>query len=362
MNHKYWLACMVNLIGVNQIHRLLGRFGSAREIYHLEKKQLLEMPYLKEETADKLIRTKKETEIEASWEQLLKKDIRLVTIEEKEYPDRLRTLPAAPYGLFIKGRLPKEGQKSAAIVGARLCSEYGREIAGRLGEVLAEAGVEIISGMAKGIDSAGHYGALRGAGNTYAVLGCGTDICYPAGNERLYGKILRDGGILSEYPPGTPPLAKNFPMRNRIISGLSDVLVVVEAREKSGSLITADAALEQGREVYAVPGRLGDGLSSGCNRLIKQGAGIILSPEDFLKDIGIYKSKKEFKKNFSKNLLEKEEMLLYSVLDLQPKNINEIINATGFEASECIRLLAELEAEGYIRETFQNYYIRTLNM
>ncbi len=362
MNYKYWLACMVNLVGVKQIHCLLERFGSAEEIYRLEKKQLLRIPYLREETADKLIESKKETEIEASWEQLLKKDIRLVTIEEKEYPNRLRTLPDAPYGLFIRGELPKEESKSAAIVGARLCSEYGREIAGMLGETLAKAEVEIVSGMAKGIDSAGHYGALRGAGNTYAVLGCGTDICYPAGNERLYEKILKDGGILSEYPPGTPPLAKNFPMRNRIISGLCDILVVVEAREKSGSLITADAALEQGREIYAVPGRLGDKLSGGCNRLIKQGAGMILSPEDFLTDIGIYKNKKEIKKNFSKNLLEKEEMLLYSVLDLQPKNINEIINATGFETSECIRLLAGLEEGGYIRETFQNYYIRTLNM
>lgn len=362
MKYKYWLACMGSLIGAVWIHRLLEFCGSAEEIYRLERKQLLEIPYMRENTADRLLRTKKEMNLEMLCEQLIRKGIRLITIEEKEYPSRLRVLPDAPYGLFVKGKLPREERKSVGIVGARLCSEYGREIAGRLGEELAGAGLEIISGMAKGIDSAGHYGALRGLGNTYAVLGCGTDICYPSGNRMLYEKIVRDGGVLSEYPPGTQPLARNFPLRNRLISGLCDVLVVVEAKEKSGSLITADAALEQGREVYAVPGRLGDELSRGCNRLIKQGAGILLSPEDFLKDIGIWEEKKEIKKKFSKNLLEKEEMLLYIVLDLQPKNINEIINATGFETSECIRLLAGLEEKGYIRETFQNYYIRTLNM
>lgn len=317
---------------------------------------------MKEHTADKLIRAKKEMDLETLCEQLAAKEIRLITIEEKEYPSRLRVLPDAPYGLFVKGKLPVEERKSVAIVGARMCSEYGREIAGRLGEELAGHGVEIISGMAKGIDSAGQHGALRGLGNTYAVLGCGTDICYPAGNRILYENIIKNGGILSEYPPQTKPFPQNFPLRNRIISGLCDALVVVEAKEKSGSLITADAALEQGREVYAVPGRLGDELSFGCNRLIKQGAGILLSPDDFLKDIGIWEEKQEFKKNFSKNLLEKEEMLLYSVLDLQPKNINEMINATGIEASECIRLLAGLEEKGYIRETFQNYYIRTLKV
>lgn len=362
MKYRYWLACMGSLVGANWVHRLLERCGSAEEIYRLEKKQLLEIPYMKENTADRFLQAKKEMELEKLCEQLVREKISLITIEEREYPDRLRVLPDAPYGLFVKGKLPREERKAVGIVGARLCSEYGREIAGRLGEALAGQGLEVISGMAKGIDSAGHYGALRGLGSTYAVLGCGTDICYPAGNRMLYEKIVKNGGILSEYPPGTPPLARNFPLRNRIISGLCDVLVVVEAKEKSGSLITADAALEQGREVYAVPGRLGDELSRGCNRLIKQGAGILLSPEDFLKDIGIWEEKKEFKKKFSKNLLEKEEMLLYSVLDLQPKNINEMINATGFETSECIRLLAGLEEKGYVRETFQNYYIRTLNM
>ena len=362
MKYKYWLACMGSLVGAGWIHRLIEIHGSAEAIYRLEKKQLLEIPCMKESTAERFLQTKKEMDLEVLCGRLARKGIDLITIEEKTYPARLRTLPDAPYGLFVKGRLPREERKTVGIVGARMCSEYGREIAGRLGEVLAGQGLEIISGMAKGIDSAGHYGALRGMGDTYAVLGCGTDICYPAGNRMLYEKIVKNGGILSEYPPGTQPLPRNFPLRNRIISGLSDVLVVVEAKEKSGSLITADAALEQGREVYAVPGRLGDGLSQGCNRLIKQGAGILLSPEDFLKDLGIWENKKVSHEKISKNLLEKEEMLLYSVLDLQPKNINEIINATGFETSECIRLLAGMEEKGYIRETFQNYYIRTLNI
>lgn len=361
MKEKYWLACMVNLIGAGKIQNLLNICGSAEEISALKKETLMELAVIREELAGRMIEAKSAINWEREKEMLIRKHIRFITIDDTEYPERLRFLPDAPYGLFVKGMLPAEDKKTVAIVGARQCSEYGREIAGRLGEVLAEQGVEVVSGMAKGIDSAGHFGALRRNANTYAVLGCGTDVCYPPGNRMLYEKIARSGGIISEYPPGTQPLPRNFPLRNRIISGLCDILIVVEAKEKSGSLISADAALEQGKDVYAVPGRLDDALSAGCNRLIKQGAGIIISPEDFMKDLGFLSNRKKGRQKKSKNLLEKEEMLLYSVLSLQPRNINEIINATGLDASHCICLLAKMEEKGYIRETFQNYYIRVLN-
>lgn len=361
MRKKYWFACMTELIGIHLVRKLLEKHGSAEAVYGLSREALLREAFLTEKNVEQMIFAKSETELNMALEYMEKKKIRLITIEETEYPNRLRELPDGPYALFVRGRVPDEDTLTVGIVGARQCSEYGREVAGVLGEELGKAGVAVISGMAKGIDSAGHFGALRTGGNTYAVLGCGADVCYPPGNRLLYEKLIENGGILSEYPLQSKPLPWHFPIRNRIISGLCDVLVVVEAKEKSGSLITADAALEQGREVYAVPGRVGDVLSMGCNRLIKQGAGIILSPEDFLKDLGILKSKKAVSGKFSKNLLEKREALLYSVLDLQEKNINEIIEATGFEIAECIRLLAALEEKGCIRETFQNYYIRTLN-
>lgn len=359
MIEKYWLACTVNQIGISGIRRLLRRWNKPEVIWKKGKEELIREAGMRERTAERLIQMKTDRDWESEYRNLERQKIRFLTPEDPSYPKRLAVLADAPYGLFVRGDLPAEETKAVGIVGARQCSEYGRAVAGRLGETLAAHNVNVISGLAKGIDSAGHFGALRGGGSTYAVLGCGAEICYPPANRQLYGKIEKQGGLLSEYPPGTPPYPQNFPLRNRIISGLCDALVVVEAKEKSGSLITSDIALEQGKDIYAVPGRVGDALSVGCNRLIRQGAGIVLSPEDFLEELGIYTDKKSSFGNFSKNILEKEEMLVYSVLDLQPRHINEIMNAACLDAAECIRLLSKLEDKGYIRETFHNYYIRS---
>ena len=191
---------------------------------------------------------------------------------DKAYPERMRPYPDMPAGIYTKGRLPFEGVPSAAIVGARACSVYGRVQARRYARELAAAGVQIISGLATGVDAAAHEGALEGGGVTFAVLGCGVDICYPKENYPLMRRMLEHGGgILSEFEPGEEPAAWHFPQRNRIISALADLVLVVEARKRSGSLITADYALEQGKSVYALPGRVNDPLSEGCNRLIAQG-------------------------------------------------------------------------------------------
>ncbi|HAV27204.1 MAG TPA: DNA-protecting protein DprA, partial [Lachnospiraceae bacterium] len=184
------------------------------------------------------------------------------------YPARFEGLSNMPEELYVMGSLPDENAPAVAIVGARMCSRYGHNTAFTFGKKLAEHGVSVISGMALGIDGAAQEGALSGGGKTYAVLGCGVDVCYPRSNKMLYDRIPERGGILSEFPPGTQPLPYNFPLRNRLISALADVVIVVEARKKSGSLITVDYALEQGRSVYAVPGRVGDALSDGCNYLI----------------------------------------------------------------------------------------------
>ena len=197
-----------------------------------------------------------------------------------------------PDGIYVRGRLPAEGKPSAAIVGARACSAYGRAQARNYARALSAAGVQIISGLASGIDAAAHEGALEGGTETFAVLGCGVNICYPKENYPLMRKILNNkGGVLSEFLPGDPPLAWHFPKRNRIISALADLVLVVEAREKSGSLITADYALEQGKSVYALPGRVTDPLSRGCNLLIAQGAGVAVDPESLLEELGIAEGK-----------------------------------------------------------------------
>ena len=212
-------------------------------------------------------------------------EIRILELRDKEYPRHLREIPGPPKQLYVLGKLPEEQIPTVAVIGARDCSEYGRYVASGLGAALARQGIQVVSGMARGIDGISQEAALDAGGSSFAVLGSGVDVCYPAANRRLYEKLKLTGGILSEYPPGTPPASWNFPPRNRIVSGLSDAVVVVEAREKSGTLITVDMALEQGREVYVVPGRVTDPLSGGCNRLIKLGAGILLKTEDFIEEL-----------------------------------------------------------------------------
>lgn len=212
-------------------------------------------------------------------------EIRSYRIEDEGYPKRLKNIPGAPKALYVLGRLPEEERLSVAVVGARDCSEYGRFVAKELGAALGKNGITVISGMARGIDGISQEEALDAGGSSFGVLGCGVDICYPKENRRLYEKLRKSGGLLSEYLPGTPACANHFPPRNRIVSGLADVVVVVEARVKSGTLITVDMALEQGREVYAVPGRTTDKLSEGCNRLIRQGAGVLFSVEEFIREL-----------------------------------------------------------------------------
>lgn len=211
--------------------------------------------------------------------------ISFITPFEKEYPDKLRNIPDAPAGLYIRGKAPMESDITVAMIGARDCSEYGRYVAEELGSFLGKSGVTVVSGMARGIDGISQWAALEAGGISIGILGCGVDICYPAKNRMLFDRLLEQGTIVSEYPPGTPPRPMNFPARNRIVSGLADAVVVIEARSRSGTLITVDMALEQGKEVFVVPGRVTDRLSDGCNRLIKQGASIMLSPEELLEEL-----------------------------------------------------------------------------
>ena len=215
-------------------------------------------------------------------EELAQAGISFVSALEEGFPDKLREIPDPPFGIYYKGKMPGEKEPAAAIIGARLASGYGREQARRFGRQIGACGIAVISGMARGIDGIAQKAALDAGGKSYAVLGCGVDICYPEENRELYERLQQQGGVLSEYPPGMQPIAKLFPPRNRIISGLSDLVLVIEARKRSGTLITVDMALEQGREVYALPGRVSDALSDGCNRLIRQGAGPATCPQDIL--------------------------------------------------------------------------------
>lgn len=288
-----------------------------------------------------------------------RKSIQCIQRQDPAYPQKLKMHRGMPRELYLLGRLPDEKRPSVAIVGARRSSLYGNEIARRFAGELALAGVQIISGMAWGIDGMAHEGALEAGGDTFAVLGCGADVCYPAGNRHLYEQLAARGGILSEHAPGVPPMPRYFPARNRIISGLSDLILVVEAKERSGSLITADFALEQGKDVFAVPGRVGDELSRGCLNLLKQGAGLADSPQTILEALGISGRKGDQKENLRKILLAKDENIVYSWIRLQPVTLEELVHKTGFPASKVLSILVGLELKGCIREVQKNDYVRT---
>ena len=271
------------------VRDLRKEYGTAERIWNLEPGQIDRIGYLKETQKEEMKNAKKRGLPVWRMEELEQKQIKTVCIEEEDYPTRLAMLPDAPYMLFYKGHLPEEDRRMVAVIGARRCSDYGRRAAEYFGRELAKAGVPVISGLAVGIDGLSQSACVGEGGISYGVLGSGVDILYPAGNRQLYRDIQGKGGVLSEYLPGTPALAWHFPQRNRIISGLADLVLVIEAREKSGTLITVEYALQQGREVYAVPGRVGDNLSLGCNRLIRDGAGIATCAEDLvfaLQDLG----------------------------------------------------------------------------
>lgn len=285
--------------------------------------------------------------------------IRQISSKSAEYPQKLNNYPKMPEILFAKGNLPDAKKPTAAIVGARACSPYGRIQAFRYAKILSSAGVQIISGMAYGIDAEAHKGALEGGTPTYAVLAGGVDICYPSGNRPLYDRILREnGGILSEQPPGMRARNYFFPARNRIISGLADLVLIVEAREKSGSLITAQWALDQGKIVYAVPGAVNEALSMGCHKLIYDGAGIAYSPEILLRELGLNCENKVKSPEKNDLGLASDLKLVYSCLDLRPKNLDQIIRKTGFSPGKTAGILGQLMLMGLVKETGRQNYIR----
>ena len=286
-------------------------------------------------------------------------EIRCIEKSSPEYPQKMKQYPSMPAKLYVRGRLPDPDRKTVAVIGARMCSPYGRIQAFGYAKSLSRAGVQIISGMALGIDSEGHKGALEGRMPTFAVLGSGADVCYPKANRKLYERILwENGGIISECPPGAEPVAWHFPARNRIISALSDAILVVEAKENRGSLITAGFALEQGKMIYAVPGAVTDELSRGCHKLIYDGAGIAYCPEILLEELGIScgnPTQTQEKNNLG---LASDLNMVYSCLDLRPKNPDYIVRKTGFSPAEVSNCLVELTLRGLIRECGRYYYVR----
>ena len=280
---KFWVwLTEQNRLGGPARQALLEHFGSPEEVYYAEPGDLLQVEGI---TADQVqaLENKSLDRAQSILEECARKDIFLLTAQDALYPQRLKNIYDPPLLLYGKGSMPLFDDEAAiAVVGTRSCTAYGLDVASQLGYELARQGALVLSGMAKGIDGAAMKGALRAGGFTAAVLGGGVDVVYPAENRRIYEDVAATGVVLSEYPPGTEPMASHFPVRNRILSGLSLAAVVVEAPERSGALITASTALEQGREVFAVPGPINAPNSKGCNALIRDGAGLVSEAWDIL--------------------------------------------------------------------------------
>ena len=353
---------------------------SYEEIMNMDTMTLQEKTCLTKKQAEYIMSTKAKYDINREYEMFLASNAKSLTLKDEEYPKRLRYIDNPPFAIFYYGDLPLEELNSVAIIGARKCSEYGKIMARNLATDLSKSGVNIISGMAYGIDGIAQETALfskkEGSSNSsYAVLGSGVDVCYPKANEALYNKLKLMGGIISEYPVGAEALADNFPLRNRIISALSDIVIVVESRLKSGTFITVDYALTQGKEIMVVPGRVTDPLSVGCNALISQGAVPVQSADDVLRlfetilprtydtknkasNFRTKELKKLVPKPQEKILLEREENLVYSVLDfysLSPEDISQALNMDIFQV---MSILIRLEMKGIITETGKNLYVK----
>lgn len=366
--YDFWL-CNIPGIGPKKRRILLG-IGSPKHLFNMETCEFSEIAQkngLSVNDVNKIIESRNIADVTKKLQKISASNQYFIGMSSNGYPHNLRNIYDFPAGIYYKGNtkglLEMSGEvpkrKSVAIVGARGCSNYGSRIAYELAKKLAGAGVNIISGMARGIDSFAHRGAIDAGGRTFAVLAGGVDICYPYENMDLYCKIQKDGGAISEFTMGTQPRAQLFPVRNRIISGLSDAVVVVEARLKSGSLITADCALEQNRAVYVIPGRIGDALSEGCLWLARQGASVLTDACELLEDLGICVSKSIEKENnieFQKNTLAPTEKMLYSLICLFPKSVNTLIEESGVEASQITGMLLNLELKGLIREVGCHYY------
>ena len=367
--HRYmqWL-CSIPGLYYPLRQALLSRFGSAEAIFSARDEELSVFGKENGRQVETLREHKTQRFLEENESRLKKTGISFAAFFDEVYPASLRRIADRPAGIFYRGNIrgiSEETILSVAVVGARACSSYGLLMSTRIAEELAGSGIVVISGMAEGIDSAAQQAVLDAGGLTAAVLGCGVDICYPSSSRQIYERLVTDGCVLSEYPCRTRPLPAHFPFRNRIISGLSDVTAIVEARERSGSLITADYALEQGKDVYALPGRSTDDLSRGTNRLISQGAGVILSADAWVRELQtVYpeKIREDIKEKAGtakkKVVLAWDEELVYSLLDLSPAGPEEIAFRSGLKASLVQGVLLRLELKGMIRTAGLNQYVK----
>lgn len=343
----------INGIGNKLTERLIEIVDSPKEIFSLSAKELIAVEGLRKDIAQAIKNFNDWEAIEKTIEKVKKYGFKIYTILDNEYPQNLLKIYEKPTFIYVFGEIKKEDQNAVALVGSRYCDNYGRSVARRISTELAQRGVTVVSGMARGIDSISHKAAIDGGGRTIAVMGSGLDRIYPPENSKLYRLISENGAVISEFPIATSPDAQNFPQRNRIISGLSKGVVVVQASRKSGSLITANFALEQNREVFAVPGNLGSRLSEGTNLLIKKGAMLIEDSDDIINVLNLsldFGSKNEGERRKSTFSLKGNEKLVVDSIGSSRLNIDEIIDKTEIDYTKLFQILLDLELKGILEQ------------
>jgi len=356
------------LVGLNLIpqltpkrtKRLFARFDSFQSIWSASGSTFASI-FGSAVVGEAVASARSETAIDEELGKADELDVRIVTLVDEEYPALLREIDDPPMVLYVRGSLPIDPARSIAIVGTRRGTRYGKMVAGRFASQLALKGMTIISGLAAGIDTAAHQGTLDVGGRTVAVLGCGLDYPYPKRNQPLLAKLVEDGAAISEYPLGTRPAKWTFPQRNRILAGLSRGVIVVQAPERSGSLITARLALEQGREVFAVPGNITTMTSAGTNRLIKDGAKLVDSVDDVLVEFpDLWERQRpvaDGDEDEGPELAEREQ-LVYDLIGLEPVHVDDIIARADLSPTEASHVLLLLQLEDLIDEVEGGRFIR----
>jgi DNA processing protein len=342
--------CSIPALGPVTVRRLLSAFGTPEAVFRAGPRELASVDGIDSKRAE-AIRGFSGESLERDIERLGNEGIRVVTVHSEQYPEALKEVPTAPLILYMKGEFIKDDRFAIAVVGTRTPSPYGVSVTERMASELASMGFTVVSGLARGIDTAAHRGGLRAGGRGIAVLGSGIDVPYPPENRGLMERLAGSGCVLSEFPPGTKPYKGNFPMRNRIISGLSLGVLIVEAAKDSGALITARHALEQGKEVFSIPGNINSTVSSGTNELIRQGARIVVRAADIVEELAPVL--KGFIKSMEKKKVEisSEEKVICDIMTGEPKHVDLLSRESGMPASKTLAVLLGLELKGVVRQT-----------
>lgn len=362
MNERqYWVGfSLTKGVGPVRLRRLQEHFGSLREAWTAEP-EALRRAGLDRRALHSLLETRRRVDLEAELARLDKLGIAVLTWEDEDYPPllkQLRQIDQAPPVLYLRGSLSERDEWALAVVGTRSVSPYGRQVTYRLARDLAASGLTIVSGLARGADSEAHRAALDAGGRTIAVLACGLDIIYPPEHRQLAARIVQQGALMSTFPLGTKPQATNFPPRNQVISGLARGVLVTEAGIKSGALVTAGHALEQGREVFAVPGNITARGSEGTNRLIQDGAHPVLSARDVLEVLNLEQIGQFTEARASLPALSEKEQTVLDFLSAEPLHVDELAHRCGLPVSQVNSALAMLQLKGMVREVGRMVYVR----